>query len=649
MPINTIPADTIVRVTPNVLSAGGNALDLNGLFLTSSTRVPIGTVLSFPNAPAVAAFFGGASDEFAKAAIYFNGFDNSNVKPGAILFAQYNQGAVAGYLRGANVSGLTLLQLQALSGALVMMIDGYSRNGGTISLAAATSFSSAAGIIQTGLNSALPTQATLTGSIAPATASFTGSIAGTILTVSAIASGNIVVGQTLSGTGGGGVTALTKVLQQLTGSAGGVGTYIVSASQIVLSTAIAGAYGILTVSAVASGTLAIGQTVVGTGVTVSTQIVSLISGTGGTGTYAVDVSQTAISAAMTTAATGAVVTYDSTSGAFVISSGVLGAVSSVNYPTGALATLLSLTSATGATLSQGAAPATSSEFMTALTIVTQDWATFMLLTDPDGGSGNVTKLAFALWTSQQNNRYCFVCWDTDASPTATVPATSSLGYLLAQSAYSGTALVYNNASIAAFVCGSAASIDFTERKGRATFAFKSQSGLTPTATDATTAANLAANGYNYYGVWATANDEFIFFNKGVVSGLFVWLDSFVNQIWLNNQFQLALMVLLTQVKSIPYNSDGYDLIRQSLMDTINQGLNFGAFRAGVTLSSLQAAEVNNAAGLRISETLNRQGWYLQILDALPQVRQARGSPPCTFWYMDGESVQTINLASILLQ
>jgi hypothetical protein len=82
------------------------------------------------------------------------------------------------------------------------------------------------------------------------------------------------------------------------------------------------------------------------------------------------------------------------------------------------------------------------------------------------------------------------------------------------------------------------------------------------------------------------------------------------------------------------------------MDVINQGLNFGAFRAGVTLSEAQAAEVNADAGITISTILNQRGWYFQVLDASPQVRQARGSPPITFWYMDGESVQRINIASI---
>ncbi len=109
------------------------------------------------------------------------------------------------------------------------------------------------------------------------------------------------------------------------------------------------------------------------------------------------------------------------------------------------------------------------------------------------------------------------------------------------------------------------------------------------------------------------------------------------------------MVLLKNAKSIPYNAAGYGLIRASLLDPINQGLNFGAFRPGVTLSQLQIAEVNNAAGKKIDDVLSTQGWYLQVKDALPQVRAVRGSPPITFWYMDGQSVQKLNLASVEVQ
>lgn len=73
-------------------------------------------------------------------------------------------------------------------------------------------------------------------------ASFTGSISGTTLTVTAIASGAIAQGQTLSGTG---ITAGTKITQFLTGAGGNineVGTYQININQTVASTSITAYY-----------------------------------------------------------------------------------------------------------------------------------------------------------------------------------------------------------------------------------------------------------------------------------------------------------------------------------------------------------------------------------------------------------------------
>jgi hypothetical protein len=47
--------------------------------------------------------------------------------------------------------------------------------------------------------------------------------------------------------------------------------------------------------------------------------------------------------------------------------------------------------------------------------------------------------------------------------------------------------------------------------------------------------------------------------------------------------------------------------------------------------------------------LAQRGWYLQVLTPSATVRQARGTPVCNFWYMDGESVQKISLSSVNLQ
>jgi hypothetical protein len=66
-------------------------------------------------------------------------------------------------------------------------------------------------------------------------AAVTGSITTTNLTVSAVASGVVVVGNLVSGTG---VTAGTTIVSQTSGATGGIGVYVVSASQTVGSEAL---------------------------------------------------------------------------------------------------------------------------------------------------------------------------------------------------------------------------------------------------------------------------------------------------------------------------------------------------------------------------------------------------------------------------
>lgn len=570
----SIPASAIVSVVPSVISAGGSALDLSGLFLTTNTRVPMGAALSFASSANVSTYFGASSTEAAAAAIYFAGFTGSNALPAAMLFWQYNQSAVGAYLRGGAISSMTLTQLQALSGSLSIVMDGYTYSAASINLSSATSFSSGATLISTGLNTTKPSAGVVTGSIA-----------GTTLTVTAVTSGGLQVGNVISGTG----------------------------------------------------------------VTAGTTITAIVTGTGGVGTYTVSATQTVASTSVTATAPALTVAYDSTSGAYSITSGSTGASSTAAYATGTLAASLLLTSATGAVLSQGAAPATPSASMATLVAQTTNWATFTTLFDPDNGSGNAQKLLFSTWCGQQNNDYMYVCWDTDVTPTLSTSATSSLGYLIKAAGISGTMLVYNNMQTAAFVCGAAASIDFTETNGRITFAFKAQSGLSATVTNQTVAANLIANGYNFYGSYATANDNFVFLYPGSVSGAFTWADAYVNQIWLNNSFQLALMELLTNVKSIPYDAAGYALVSAAMQDPISAAGTFGMYDSNVSLSAAEIAEVNNAAGTSIASTLQSQGYYLQILTVSASVRAARTSPPITFWYVDGGSIQSINVSSVQVQ
>jgi len=132
-----------------------------------------------------------------------------------------------------------------------------------------------------------PTQAaSVTASVAASTFSVTGSIANDILTVTAVGSGVVVNGGTISGTG---IATGTKILAQLSGAAGGIGTYRVSIpEQTVASTTVSGTYGTMTVTAVGSGALALNQVISGSGVVAGTKITQFLTGLGGTGTYVVD-------------------------------------------------------------------------------------------------------------------------------------------------------------------------------------------------------------------------------------------------------------------------------------------------------------------------------------------------------------------------
>lgn len=338
---------------------------------------------------------------------------------------------------------------------------------------------------------------------------------------------------------------------------------------------------------------------------------------------------------------GPVVAYDSQRQALTFTSGTTGASSTISFGSGALSTALNLTSALGAVTSQGAVAATPAAAMTAIAALTQNWAAFTSTFEP-----NLTdKTAFGTWTAAQGNRYAYVAWDNDANAIVVGGGGTAFGTLN----LAGCVSVYADKLHAAFVLGFAASLDFTRLNGRATLAYKSQSGLVASVTDATIAATLKANGYNYYGAVATANANFTFMFPGQIGGAFSYLDEYLNEIWLSNAFQLAFLTLLTNVPSIPYNVPGYALVESAAMDPINAALNFGAIRAGVPLSASQKAQVNAAAGVQIDTTLAARGWYLQILPASALIRGLRQSPPCSFWYMDGGSIHQINLASVVVQ
>lgn len=132
---------------------------------------------------------------------------------------------------------------------------------------------------------------------------------GSTVVVSAT-TGLISVGETISG--GAGFPVGATVSAQVSGTPGGAGTYTISAPGTAYTASAAGVttFGtVLNVTAVSSGTLAPGKPVSGTGIPANAVIASQSSGTaGGIGVYVLSVAASAYAASTTVTATGGVLT-----------------------------------------------------------------------------------------------------------------------------------------------------------------------------------------------------------------------------------------------------------------------------------------------------------------------------------------------------
>lgn len=351
---------------------------------------------------------------------------------------------------------------------------------------------------------------------------------------------------------------------------------------------------------------------------------------------------TLISAAFT--GLGGTVSFDAVHSAFKFTSSTTGALSSLSFATGTLAAGLSLTAATGAVVSAGASIATPAAFMTNLVTITQNWGLFTTVWEPILAD----KTAFSAWVATVAPRFGYVGADSDINA-KTAGSTTTWGAYLQANQVSGSVPIFGDYTHSAFILGYAASLDFSRLNGRATADFKRNSQLIPAITNASDARALLVNGYNYYGAYANANQNFVFFNNGSVSGQYLWLDSYLNQIWLNANLQLAMINLLLGVGSIPYNAQGYTLVEAACLDPINAAINFGAIRIGTTLSDSQIAQMQFALGKDVSSSISSKGYYLQIVPATAAIRVSRASPSMTLVYADGGSIQMLTLASIEIQ
>ncbi len=317
-----------------------------------------------------------------------------------------------------------------------------------------------------------------------------------------------------------------------------------------------------------------------------------------------------------------------------------------------LAAALRLTQSTAAVLSPGVDAMTPAENMEAILDLTENFVCFTTVAQPTQADA----LAFAQWATSKGVNYLYIYWDNDPA-LLQAGSSSTIAAALKQANVSATCGVWNNLDYAALIMGTAASIDWNRRNGTITFAFKAQEGVPANVTRGTDAVNLEAQGMNFMGDYATRNDQFIFLYPGQMFGSWKWIDTYLNAVWLNNALQVACMNGFEQTPRVPYNQEGYTLLKSWCLDPINRALYSGIIDTGVALSESQKAQLVREAGRDISQELTNDGYVLQVGydpddpsddSAEAAARVNRESPEASLWYCYGGSVHRLNLASTVL-
>lgn len=348
--------------------------------------------------------------------------------------------------------------------------------------------------------------------------------------------------------------------------------------------------------------------------------------------------QTKLAAALV----GATVTFSSLNNSFTATASVGTGDSTVDFcPEGAVATLLKMTSATLAVLSQGSAEQTPAENWQAVKLVTRNWAFGSKLWAIDA-SPFTESLADCEWFNAQNGAYGYCPW---SSAQATV-----LGFKAALDAatYANIFTSYSLADLIAGELGALAAVNYSQATARISLTNKSFSGVTPLVTDDATYDIMVAAKINFYGRFQSRNDEFNFSEEGWITGQWLYIENLANNIWVVDQLQIKQAGYLRIAKTVPYNDKGYQSINAVIGTVGALCVNNGVAEPGNVFSEAVSQKLNADAGFDLASALTQMGWYSWVVPATYDERVNHDPVVGYFYYTNGGSIGKITINNTLV-
>jgi hypothetical protein len=335
---------------------------------------------------------------------------------------------------------------------------------------------------------------------------------------------------------------------------------------------------------------------------------------------------------------GSICTYNAVIQKFIISNGDTShvAVDYVTDSTGTgLGSLLKLTKAKGASLSQGSTDLTPDQNMNALLAISTNWIAFTTIWDLSAESGYATALALASWTNTLAPRYVFLAWSTETN-LYTSGNTANMVYAIINSGYKNVSPIKEKSpatpyDISAFVGGMGASIDY-EDGTRIEFANKSQDGLGYSASSAIQYDGLTANKCNFYGLFKEDNQDFSFFRTGSITGDYKFACNVYDYVWLQNQVKIELAVLMGISDKLDYGANGQNAVSGAIDTVMGKAINNQVVQAGNTFDDIQKALMRQQAGIDISKWMTQQGYYVKLTPPSPSQRILKLPMNIKIWY-----------------
>lgn len=328
-----------------------------------------------------------------------------------------------------------------------------------------------------------------------------------------------------------------------------------------------------------------------------------------------------------------------------------------------LAQKMKITQSIGAILSQGSDVLTPAQNMDNLVNLTNNFATIICNFDINSDNTYATILGLTAWNNSQKYLYLLMCYDTQNNkilPTSPIIDPMQTALINAGWGQSSVPPYTFNTQIMYIICskdtiglpfavsGVLASINFSVNNGMIALNACTFAGISPIITnenDLNTLVNIY--GANSYCNLNTRNNNYKWFETGVIGGNYGYADTIIGYMWLADQIQVTLANTMQSLKSIPYNQ--LSIINAVIEPIFVQGLYNGCIQNNIPLSNPQKQELIQQAGYDFTPILYNKGYYFPQVTASPEDISTRTLSNVNAWYtFAGSPIKiNVNLTTVL--